>query len=112
VGLTLSDARWIPHNQMLALAARPTADCLYIRWMGANRDIVDYSHVQIDRTQEIGQWADVLRSLAQVRAKVYGCVNNHSAGHSPENVRALQRAPEPADHRADLARRTDLACSN
>ena len=90
VALTLSDARWIPRKQMLALAGRPTADFIYVRWMGGNRDIVDYSRIQIDRSSELEQWAGVLATLAKVHVKVYGYVNNHFAGHSPQSVRELQ----------------------
>jgi len=92
VALTLSDARWIPRKQMLALATRPTAKFLYVRWMGANRDIVDYSRIQIDRTAELEQWAGVLWPLALKGVAVYGYVNNHFAGHSPQSARELQRA--------------------
>jgi uncharacterized protein YecE (DUF72 family) len=91
VGLTLTDARWIPRKQMLALATRPTTDFLYVRWMGANRDIVDYSRVQIDRASELEQWAGVLWPLTLKGVSVYGYVNNHFAGHSPESARELQR---------------------
>ena len=91
VALAVTDARWIPRKQMLALAAKPTTDFLYIRWMGANRDIVDYSRIQIDRTRELEQWAAVLRTLSQLKVKVYGYVNNHFAGHSPQSARELQR---------------------
>ncbi len=91
VGLTLTDARWIPRKQMLALAARPTAPFLYVRWMGANRDIVDYSRVQIDRTRELEEWSSVLWTTALKGVKVYGYVNNHFAGHSPSSARDLQR---------------------
>ncbi|MEP6999999.1 MAG: DUF72 domain-containing protein [bacterium] len=91
VALALTDARWVPRNQMLALAGRPTADFSYIRWMGGNREIVDYSRIQIDRSRELEQWAGVLATLAKVRVKVYGYVNNHFAGHSPQSVRELQR---------------------
>ena len=54
VALALTDARWIPRKQMLALAERPTADFAYVRWMGADREIVDYSRIQIDRAREPG----------------------------------------------------------
>ena len=91
VALTLTDARWVPRKQMLALAGRPTADFTYIRWMGGNRDIVDYSRIQIDRSRELEQWAGVLATLAKVRVKVYGYVNNHFAGHSPQSTRDVQR---------------------
>jgi uncharacterized protein YecE (DUF72 family) len=92
VGLTLSDARWIPRKQMLTLASRPTADFLYVRWMGANRDVVDYSRIQIDRTQELEQWAGVLWPLALRGVRVFGYVNNQFAGHAPQSARELQSA--------------------
>jgi uncharacterized protein YecE (DUF72 family) len=91
VGLTLTDARWIPRRQMLALVTRPTTNFLYVRWMGANRDIVDYSRIQIDRASELEQWAGVLWPLTLKGVSVYGYVNNHFAGHSPESARELQR---------------------
>ena len=99
VGLTLTDARWIPRKQMLSLATRPTTDFTYIRWMGPDRDIIDYSRIQVDRTQELEAWAGVLWPLAELRVKVYGYVNNHFAGHSPHSARELQRllAMSPVD---------------
>ena len=91
VALALTDARWIPRRQMLALAERPTADFAYIRWMGADRDIVDYSRIQIDRSRELELWAGVISRLAARGRTVYGYVNNHFAGHSPSSARELQR---------------------
>ncbi|MES2178892.1 MAG: DUF72 domain-containing protein [Gemmatimonadota bacterium] len=91
VALAITDARWIPRKQMMALATRPTAGFSYFRWMGANRDIVDYSRIQIDRSMELEHWTGVLETLANIRVKVYGYVNNHFAGHSPQTVRELQR---------------------
>ena len=89
VALALVDARWIPRAWMLKLAERPTASHAYVRWMGPDRSIIDYSHVQIDRTAEVEAWAAVLPSLAK-SVRVYGYVNNHFAGHSPANLRMLQ----------------------
>jgi uncharacterized protein YecE (DUF72 family) len=91
VALALTDARWIPRKQMLALAERPTADFVYVRWMGADREIVDYSRVQIDRLRELELWVGVISHLAHRGRSVYGYVNNHFAGHSPASVRELQR---------------------
>jgi uncharacterized protein YecE (DUF72 family) len=70
---------------------RVATDFLYLRWMGANRDIVDYSRIQLDRTAELEQWAGVLWALVQKRVAVYGYINNHFAGHSPQSARELQR---------------------
>ncbi len=91
VALALTDARWIPRKQMLALAARPTADFAYVRWMGPNRDLVDYSRVQVDRTRELEAWSQALWGLGKRVERAYGYVNNHFAGHSPASARELQR---------------------
>jgi uncharacterized protein YecE (DUF72 family) len=91
VALTVSDGRWIPRKQMLALAARPTTDFLYVRWMGANRDLVDYSRIQVDRTPELEQWVGVLWPLADQGVTVHGYMSNLFAGHAPQSARDLQR---------------------
>jgi uncharacterized protein YecE (DUF72 family) len=90
VALALVDGRWIPRRTMLLLAERPTADFAYIRWMGPNRDLVDYSRIQVDRGRELEQWAKAIATIGpKVRAS-YAYVSNHFAGHSPANVRMLQ----------------------
>lgn len=91
VSLALTDARWIPRKQIVACAERPTADFVYLRWMGADREIVDYSRIQIDRTRELEMWQGVIAQLAGKGRTIYGYVNNHFAGHSPASVRDLQR---------------------
>jgi uncharacterized protein YecE (DUF72 family) len=91
VALVLTDARWVPRKTMLALAERPTAPFAYVRWMGANRDLVDYSRVQLDRTRELEAWAGALRALAGRVDRVWGYVSNHFTGHSPATTRDLQR---------------------
>ena len=91
VAVAFVDARWIPRRTMMGLAERPTSDFAYIRWMGPNRDLVDYSRVQVDRTRELESWAAVIKALARRVRTVYGYVNNHFAGHSPASARELQR---------------------
>lgn len=106
VALALVDGRWIPRKWMLELCERPTAPHAYVRWMGPNRDITDFSHVQVDRTAELELWAKALPLLA-TKVKVYGYVNNHYAGHGPASVRMLQgmlgqRSRDPAELREQL----------
>ena len=91
VALALTDARWIPRRAMLQLAERPTADFSYVRWMGPNRDLVDYSRIQVDRSRELEAWATVLPALVTRVRTVYGYFNNHFAGHSPASARQFQR---------------------
>ncbi|HEU4887357.1 MAG TPA: DUF72 domain-containing protein [Thermoanaerobaculia bacterium] len=89
IALALSDGRWIRRDTMLKLAERPTADFLYVRWMGPDRAITDYSHLQFDRSEEIRAWAEVIERAAHTK-DVYGFFNNHFAGHSPANAREMQ----------------------
>ena len=60
-----------------------------VRWMGPDRNITEYSHLQFDRSQEILAWSEVLKRVAHTR-DVYGFFNNHFAGHSPANARQMQ----------------------
>jgi uncharacterized protein YecE (DUF72 family) len=75
---------------MLGLAERPTADFAYIRWMGPNRDLVDYSRVQVDRSREVDAWSDAIESLSEKVSHIYGYVANHFSGHSPATAREFQ----------------------
>ena len=108
VALALSDGRWIPRETMTMLAERPTAGFHYVRWMGPNREITDYSHLQFDRSAEIRAWAEVLKKVAHT-IDVYGFFNNHFAGHSPANAREIQQllGDRPVDP-ASLAKQTSL----
>ncbi|HEX5438890.1 MAG TPA: DUF72 domain-containing protein [Gemmatimonadaceae bacterium] len=90
VAIALTDARWIPRRTMLALVEQPTADFAYLRWMGPNRDIVDYSRIQYDRTRELETWAEAITTLAVGLTPLYGYMSNHFAGHAPASVRQLQ----------------------
>lgn len=90
IGLAMVDGRWIPRKIMIALAKRPTADFAYIRWMGPNRDLVDYSRVQVDRTREVDAWMDAIDELPESVTDVYGYVANTFSGHSPATARDIQ----------------------
>lgn len=101
VALALTEARWIKHGWMRKLAERPTADFGYIRWLGPDRHITDYSTVQVERDAELDAWSEAIRSLGARVREVYGYANNHWQGHSPESVRRLQgrlglRVTDPA----------------
>jgi uncharacterized protein YecE (DUF72 family) len=90
VALALSDGRWIPREKMLELVERAPADFLYVRWMGPDREITDYSRVQFDRSEEIRAWSAALKNAANTR-DIFGFFNNHFAGHSPASAREMQR---------------------
>ncbi len=76
---------------MLELAADPTADFCYVRWMGLDRRITDFSRPQLDREEELAAWAEVFKSLPASVDTVYGYFNNQFQGHSPHSARRMQR---------------------
>ncbi|HET7631998.1 MAG TPA: DUF72 domain-containing protein [Gemmatimonadaceae bacterium] len=90
VALALTDGKWIPRKQVFALAGRPTADHVYVRWLGS-RQIVDFSRVQVDRSRDLDAWGGVLARLEKDKRTIRGYFNNHFAGHSPASARELQR---------------------
>ena len=90
IALALSDGRWIPRKVMINLATRPTADFAYIRWMGPNRDLVDYARVQVDRSYEIDLWSEAIGEMSDKLSHVYGYVANTFSGHSPATAREFQ----------------------
>lgn len=98
IALALSDGRWIPRETMLELVERATADFLYVRWLGPDREITDYSRVQFDRSEEIRAWSVALKSAANTK-DIFGFFNNHFAGHSPASALELQRllGQQPVD---------------
>lgn len=91
VALTLSDGRWLQRKQMLQLASRPTAPFAYIRLMGVDQSLMDYSRIQIDRTRDLEAWTGVLSPLAEQGRDAFVYVNNEFAGHAPASARELQR---------------------
>lgn len=90
VALVLTEGPWVRRRWMLRLAERPTADFGYIRWLGPDRRLTDFSRVQIERDDELDAWADAVRALGNRVREVYGYANNHWQGHSPESTRRLQ----------------------
>ena len=92
VSLALSEGPWIPRDVLLALMDKPTAPFHYIRWMGPDRAITDHSHVQIDRSREIEEWASAVMHAAEAGRAVYAYSSNYYAGHAPQTARDAQAA--------------------
>ncbi len=81
VALVLQDLHYMPKLDWI------TADFTVIRWLGRRKDIAHFDEIQIDRSQELGEWAQNVRRFLADGVNVYGFFNNHFAGHSPESVR-------------------------
>ena len=59
--------------------------------MGPNRDLVDYSRVQMDRSYEIDQWIETIAEIESKVGATYGYVANTFSGHSPATAREIQQ---------------------
>lgn len=109
VGFALSDGPWIPRPWLLKLAQRPTTDFVYLRWMGPDRSITDFSRVQFDRSAELDVWAAALTAMQYTVLDIYGYANNHFAGHSPATIRMLQeRLGEDTVDPSEIGEQTTL----
>jgi uncharacterized protein YecE (DUF72 family) len=86
VALCLVQHAWMPKLDEI------TAPFTYVRWLGRREDIpdTDYSHVRINRDNQIVTWAERIAGYLRAGITVYGYFNNHYQGHSPASVRALQ----------------------
>ncbi|MBW3628347.1 MAG: DUF72 domain-containing protein [Gemmatimonadetes bacterium] len=89
VALAISDGRFIPRDWSLALVRRPTTDFHYLRWLGDTRELTDHSHLQIDRTADLQEWASAIRAVPGEAFSIYGYYNNHYSGHSPATAHAM-----------------------
>jgi uncharacterized protein YecE (DUF72 family) len=79
--LVLQDLHYMPKLDWI------TADFTVIRWLGRRKDIARFDKIQIDRTQELKEWAVKVSRFLADGVTVFGFFNNHYAGHSPESVR-------------------------
>ena len=83
---TIYKNRW-----MIELLARPTASFHYVRWMGPNRNLVDHSRIQVDRSRELARWVDAIEKVPPAVTDVYGYMSNYFAGHAPRSARDVQQ---------------------
>jgi len=63
---------------------RPTADFLYVRWIGEHGRIAVMSQVQVDVTARLQWWKNRLTDFALGSLPVYGFFNNDFSGYAIE----------------------------
>ncbi len=90
IAVAVVDGQWIPRRWMIELLARPTASFHYIRWMGPNRNFVDHSRIQVDRSRALARWVEGIDTVPDIVTDVYGYMSNYFAGHAPRSARELQ----------------------
>ena len=85
VALALVDHPWMPRPDEVFNTGDPvTADFTYIRWLGDRKGIEErtklWDKTIIDRTDELTEWARIMRGLAARGIRIYAAANNHSPG--------------------------------
>ena len=91
VAAAMVQGRWIRRELMAELALEPTADFAYVRWMGLDRRLTDFSRPQLDSGDDRDWWADLLGSLRSRVTDVWGFFSNYYEGHAPHSARGRRR---------------------
>ncbi len=81
----------------------PTADFLYVRWIGWHEQFPDLAQEHLDPIVRLGWWSERLANVLGQRPelqRVYGFFGNGYSGHAPATCRGFMRAaglPEPEE---------------
>jgi uncharacterized protein YecE (DUF72 family) len=92
VALALVDHPWMPRPiEAFQLGDPVTATFTYVRWLGDRKGIEQrtlvWDRTIVDRTEELREWARVLKQVQRRGARIFAFANNHYAGYAPETVR-------------------------
>lgn len=102
VALALVEGQWIAPEDNWRLAERPTADFIYIRWMGA-RNLTRFDITQRPQDENLSEWSRMIARLTTRVSHVYAYFSNFYEGHAPASANKLKRLlGQPTIEAADL----------
>jgi uncharacterized protein YecE (DUF72 family) len=90
VSLALVEGQWIAPEENRRLAERPTADFVYIRWMGA-RNLTSFDSVERPQDENLLEWGRMITRLAERVPHVFAYFSNFYEGHAPASANKLKR---------------------
>jgi uncharacterized protein YecE (DUF72 family) len=95
VSLALIDHPWMYRpDELFAKEGMLTGPFAYIRWLGDRHGIEKitqtWNDTVVDRVSDLQQWVPHIQELIERRFPVFGYVNNHYAGYSPETLDTLK----------------------
>lgn len=96
MALALVDHVWMPRPREWFETGDPiTADFTFVRWLGDRKGIEErtkvWNRTLIDRTEDLGEWAEVLRNVSRRVRLIFAYANNHYAGFAPETIELFRR---------------------
>jgi uncharacterized protein YecE (DUF72 family) len=95
VALTLIDQAWMPRPAQWFEKLDPiTTDFTYVRWLGDRKGIEEktktWDKVIVDRSEDLAEWVEVLKTAHKRKIQIYAYANNHYAGYGPATVEMFQ----------------------
>jgi uncharacterized protein YecE (DUF72 family) len=96
IALALVDHAWMPQPREWFATGDPlTADFTFVRWIGDRKGMEErtkvWNRTLIDRTEDLGEWAEVLRNVSRRVRLIFAYANNHYAGFAPETIELFRR---------------------
>jgi len=89
VTLALVEGQWLAHEQVMYCAEQPTADFVYIRWMGA-RDLTAFDKVVRAQDENLLTWSKAIKRLSFRVEEIYATFSNFYEGHAPASANKLK----------------------
>ena len=91
VALALVDHVWLPRPKQLFERFDPiTTDFTYVRWIGYRKGIEQetktWNRVIVDRSADLAEWVEVLKTVHKRKIQILAFANNHYAGYGPGTV--------------------------
>src|SRR5437763_7002837 len=90
VALALVEGQWIAQEDMWHLAEHPTADFVYIRWMGA-RNLTRFDRVQREQDENLLRWSRMIQRMLERGERVLAYFSNYYEGFAPASANKLKR---------------------
>jgi uncharacterized protein YecE (DUF72 family) len=95
VALALIDQSWMPRPAAWFEKFDPiTADFTYVRWLGDRKGIEKqtktWNKIIVDRSGELTEWVEVLKTVHKRKIQILAFANNHFAGFGPGTVEQFQ----------------------
>src|SRR5260370_10629415 len=91
VALALVDQSWMPRPAQWFEKFDPiTTDFTYVRWLGDRKGIEQQTKVWdkiiIDRSVDLAEWVEVLKTVHKRKIQILAFANNHYAGYGPGTI--------------------------
>jgi uncharacterized protein YecE (DUF72 family) len=90
VALALVEGQWLAPARVRQMAEQPTADFIYVRWMGA-RDLTRFDSIERPQDEGMREWHQLLVRLSERVPKIYAYFSNFYEGHAPASANKLKR---------------------